>query len=243
MPPRDETPSYSGDIDDLDDLCDAFRWAEQQGFVDAISGGPHAVGTTLEIMLNHDLDADAASDFGFTELKAQRENTGSPTTLFTKEPTYNEGWSMRRIIEEHGYRDNDDLLALRINLYGHDNHGLYLVGYEDSMSLFSTEHGEIGYWSDYDLDTGLEKIRDVCYITAETDYGDNGEMFWYNSFKRLTLPDDFDYSDFVELIDEGSISIEIRSYIRESGQVRNHGTAFRSPDITSISSYDWEDLI
>ncbi len=50
MPPRDETPSYSGNIDDLDDLCDAFRWAEQQGFVDAISGGPHAVGTTLEIL-------------------------------------------------------------------------------------------------------------------------------------------------------------------------------------------------
>jgi hypothetical protein len=66
---------YPRDIDTFDDLCNAFAWVGSQGFVEAISGGDHSVGTTLEIMLNHALDADSSADFGFTELKVQREGT------------------------------------------------------------------------------------------------------------------------------------------------------------------------
>jgi hypothetical protein len=242
MSDDDDLPTYPGNIDSFDDLQEAFRWVEGQGYVPAISGGPHAVGTTLEIMLNHALDADSASDFGFTELKAQRSGTSSPTTLFTKEPSYNEGWSMRRVIEEHGYEDDDGQLALRINLYSHDNWGLYLEADSSSLSLMSSEHGELGSWDESDMEIGMEKISDVCYISADSESGDSGEMFHYNSFSRLILPDDFDFSDFLGLIDEGSVSVEIRAYIRHSGEVRNHGCGFRSPDIMSISCYEWEDL-
>ena len=238
---RDDLPSYPHDIEDFDDLCEAFRWASEQGFVNAISDGPHAVGTTLEEMLNHDLDADPSRDFGFTELKAQRSETSSPTTLFTKEPTYFEGWSMRRILEEHGYRDPDDLIALRINLYEYDHYGLYLDSDEDSLTLISTEFGEIGYWSEDSLEDGLYKISDLCYISADCRAGECGEQFHYNSFNRLTLPE-INGPDFLSLIEDGSITIELRAYIREDGTVRNHGTAFRTRDIMSISLYDWEEL-
>jgi hypothetical protein len=107
----------------------------------------------------------------------------------------------------------------------------------------STEFGEIGYWMEGSLDDGLQKISDVCYVSAEVCDADDGEQFHYNLFQRLTLPENFDSEDFLSLIEEGSITVELRAYIRDDGTVRNHGTAFRSPDILSISSYDRESLI
>ena len=142
-------PIYGQSIDDFDDLIEAFIWVGEQGFVPAISGGPHSVGTTLETMLDHPLDADASSDFGFTEIKCQREGTSSPTTLFTKEPSYNDGWNMRRVVEEHGYEDEEGCQALRINLYSHEFHGLNLDTEEGDLLLISSESGdEIGRWED-----------------------------------------------------------------------------------------------
>ena len=237
--------TYPSDIENFDDLLEAFEWIQEQGPVRAISGGPHSVGTTLETLLNHPLDADSASDFGFTEIKAQRSGTSSPTTLFTKEPTYNDGWSMRRVVSEHGYLDDEGCVALRINLYSHENHGLELRSEGQYLNLYSVElDEEIGYWEMDDFEAGLSKISDICYITADSDYDDEGcETFHYNSFSRITLPDDFDSDSFLQLIEDGSISVEIRTYIRHSGEVRNHGTAFRSPDIYGISLYEWEDLL
>ena len=237
--------TYPGDINDFSDLLDAFRWVENQGPVKAISSGPHSVGTTLETLLNHDLDADAASDFGFTEIKAQRYGTSSPTTLFTKEPTYNEGWSMGKVVEEHGYHDDDGCLALRINLYSHEHYGLKLTAGGEYLNLYSEKYDEeIGYWHVDDFETGMSKISDICYITAYTDYDEDGdETFHYTSFNRITLPDDFDADSFLSMIEDGSISVEIRTYIRHNGKVRNHGTAFRSRDIYGISLYEWEELI
>ena len=48
--------TYPSEIDNFSDLLDAFLWVENQGPVKAISSGPHSVGTTLETLLNHDLD-------------------------------------------------------------------------------------------------------------------------------------------------------------------------------------------
>ena len=117
---------YPGDIDSLSDLCDAFAWVESQGFVEAISEGDHSVGTTLEVMLNHALDSDSSADFGFTELKVQRSGTSSKTTLFTKEPSYNEGWGMIEILNNFGYIDEDGRTAWKDRVYSHENKGLYL---------------------------------------------------------------------------------------------------------------------
>ncbi len=242
---RDDLPIYDGNIEDFDDLIEAFEWVREQGFVPAISSGPHSVGTTLETMLGHPLDADSSSDFGFTEIKTQREEAGSPTTLFTKEPSYNDGWNMRRVVEEHGYEDEEGCQALRINLYSHEFHGLNLDSEDGDLLLISSESGEeIGRWEDGTLDVGIEKISDVCYITAETMTRDDGtECFWYNSFENLVLSDDFDGEDLLDLVNEGSISIEIRTYIRHTGEVRNHGTAFRSSNIYNISAYERQDLL
>ena len=238
-------PTYPGGIDHFQDLLNAFEWVRNLGPVKAISGGPHSVGTTLETLLNHPLDADTASDFGFTEIKAQRHGTSSPTTLFTKEPTYNQGWSMGRIVREHGYIDSEGCKALRINLYTHENHGLRLNAEGDYLNLYSVKlDEEIGFWQMDDFEAGLSKISDICYITADVDFdADGDETFHYQSFSRIKLPEDFNADSFLNLIHEGSISIEIRTYIRHTGKVRNHGTAFRSPNIYGISLYDWENLL
>ena len=72
---------------------------------------------------------------------------------------------------------------------------------------------------------------------------DGRECFWYNSFENLVLPEDFNGEDLLNLIDDRSMSIEIRTYIKHSGKVRNHGTAFRAPDIYGISAYERRDLL
>jgi hypothetical protein len=237
--------TYPDSVDDFNDLLDAFSWVQEQGPVKAISGGPHSVGTTLELLLNHQLDADSASDFGFTEIKAQRSGTSSPTTLFTKEPTYNEGWSMRRVLEVHGYEDDNGRTALKINLATHERHGLSLNSEGGYLNLYSDELGEeIGYWTAETVSTGVEKISDICYIYADEDYDDDGdETFHYQSFQRLTLPPNFDADNLIDLIDDGSVRVELRTHINLDNTVRNYGTAFRAPNILNIDLYDIENLI
>ena len=237
--------TYPGEIEDFDDLLEAFEWIREQGPVKAISGGPHSVGTTLETLLNHPLDADSASDFGFTEIKAQRDGTSSPTTLFTREPTYNDGWSMRRVLEVHGYEDGEGRTALKINLGTSENHGLSLNSEGGYLNLYSDLLGEeIGYWTEDTVSAGVEKISDICYICAISSYDDDGdETFYYYEFERYTLPEDFDADSLIDLIDEGSVRVELRTHIRLDGTVRNYGTAFRAPNIHNISAYEVEDLV
>ena len=233
-------PTYGQSIDGIDDLIEAFAWVRDQGFVPAISSGPHSVGTTLERMLNHDLDALPLKDWKDTEMKAQRIRTQSPTTLFTKEPRWAEGWNSKRLLVENGYPDNDGHeFALRINLYTHEFHGLHLESFDEEMRLIQSGTGSVvGHWDADSLEKGFEKIRDITYINAESRKAGGKEYFHYISFKRFKLKEDLSAIDILSEIEHGALDLELRMYLcadhehcwkygRKAGQVRNHGTAFR----------------
>jgi len=232
---------YPGEIDSLSDLCDAFEWVESQGFVEAISAGDHSVGTTLEVMLNHALDADSSADFGFTELKVQRYGTSSKTSLFTKEPNYNDGWSMVEILTNYGYTDNEGRTAWKDRLYSYVNKGLYLNVNEDNELELCSEDGDvIGFWTEDMLQDGLEKISDICYVTAEVEWRDGTEYFHYNSFSRCTL--DSDTFAILNSLDDGSLHLEIRAHLNSPTNARNRGTAFRTSNLYNISAFNIQDL-
>jgi len=236
-----DTPCFPGKVDTFDELCEAFAWVEAQGFVEAISSGDHSVGTTLEIMLNHALDANSSADFGFTELKVQREGTSSKTTLFTKEPAYSKDWSMVRVLNEFGYTDGEGRTAWKDRLYSYVNKGLYLdVNDSGDLVLLSEENDLIGSWSEEMLEDGLSKIRDICYVTANVEWREGVEYFHYNTFLRYTL--DTDSFAILNSLDDGSLHLEIRAHLKSPTSARNRGTAFRTKNLYDISAYVVEEL-
>jgi hypothetical protein len=249
-------PIYQGKIINASDLTVALQWVEQQGFIPAISSGPHSVGTTLETMLNHELDALPLKDWEDTEMKAQRNKTQSPTTLFTKEPYWAKGWNSKRLLIENGYPDNDGHpYALRINLYTREFHGLHLDSTTDGMQLIQTKTGElIGHWDTNSMEKGFEKIRDITYITADSKKNGGKEFFHYNTFKRFRLKENLSAVDIMREIESGALDLELRMYMcadhehcrkygRSEGQVRNHGTAFRCSPRKLSQVFDITDLM
>ena len=249
-------PVYPGKITNSSDLSVALQWVEQQNFIQAISSGPHSVGTTLETVLNHDLDALPLRDWDDTEMKAQRNRTQSPTTLFTKEPYWAQGWNSKRLLLENGYPDNEGHpYALRVNLYTREFHGMHLESSGDKMRLIQTTTGElVGYWDTESMEKGFEKIRDITYITADSKKIKAKEYFHYNSFKRFRLKENLTAKDILKEIEHGSLDLELRMYMcadhehcrkygRSEGQVRNHGTAFRCSPRKLSQIFDITDLM
>ena len=257
IPIRNAIPSYPHPITNSEDLAEALLWIREQGWIPAVSRGPHSVGTTLELALNHPLDSLPSRDFGDTEGKAQRANTSSPMTLFTKTPIWEPGWSARRVLENYGYEDTEGHQnSLHINLYSSPRHNLRLEAGEHGILLIGDDTGEIiGTWTTERFVEGFEnKADNVTHIKADTRMIDGREHFHYTRAYQCSIREDLDASNLLEEIDNGNLGLEFRMYIREdhphctdkgkrSGTVRDHGPAIRCRPGKIREIYDVVDLM
>ena len=252
-----EIPTYPYGISDSGDLSEALLWIREQGWIPAVSKGPHSVGTTLELALNHPLDSLPSRDFGDTEGKAQRANTSSPMTLFTKTPIWEHGWSARRVLENYGYEDSEGHEnSLHINLYSSPRHELRLEAGEQGILLVGDDTDEIiGTWTTERFREGFEKkVDNVTYVKAETRMIEGWEHFHYTSAFQCSIRDDLDADNLLKEIDNGNLGLEFRMYIRENhphctdkgkkpGTVRDHGPAIRCRPGRIREIYDIVDLM
>jgi len=156
-------------------------------------------------------------------------------TLFTKEPPRGsrELWASS-LVEKYGYEDDDGRPALKITLSidEFNNQGFRTVTDEDGVHI---EHEDDGIIATYPLDllqeTYEEKFPEMVLIEAATQTIDGDEHFWYNEAYYL---DGFDGDEFLNLIRESIITIDLRMHLRDSGGARNHGTAFRIKDTSKL---------
>jgi hypothetical protein len=225
----------SNTFDSFEEFVTRLEEIEQMGYVKTHRSGNTGIGKTLEDVLDIEENNIPGPDAAGVELKSARRNSGSMMTLFTKEPPQGsrELWASS-LVDEYGYVDDEGRPALKITLYvdTYNNQGFRTITNERGVHIEHEDDGIIAtYPLDYLRDTYIEKVPEMVLVEADTQTIDDDEHFWYNEAYYL---EGFDAEEFLNLIRESIIKIDLRMHVRDSGGARNHGTAFRIKDTSKL---------
>lgn len=214
------------------DLTDKLQGIKSSGFVKTHRTGNTGIGKTLEDLLGIDENNIPGPDGEMVELKSARKEAKSMLTLFTKSPLPPAANSV--LLRKFGYpskRGNGKkelhttVNALDFNtLKGKP--GMKVEIKDDKVDLVTYEGKEVvGYWDKETLKNSFErKLPRLLYVKAETRGKGSEEEFWYNEAWLLS---GFDFNNFLKLLQEGTILVDIRIGQYPDGRPHDHGTGFR----------------
>jgi len=166
-----------------------------------------------------------------SELKSARKNASSMLTLFTKSPLPPKANSV--LLERFGYlsaRGNErkelhtTVNAIEFNTIK-GKPGFKIDIQEDKIELVTVENEIVGYWDRETLKNSFEKkLPKLLYVKAESRGQGYEEEFWFN---EVWLLSGFDFDNFIRLIRNGTILVDIRIGQYPDGRPHDHGTGFR----------------
>lgn len=224
-------------IQDFEDFVGKLKEISKKGFVETHRNADTGVGKTLEDLLGIEENNVPGPDTAGVELKSVRKSSGSLTSLFTKEPPkgseYRPFWS-QKMVNELGYEDDKGRQALKVTIRPDEpnNRGFYLDYTEDSIKIV---HEDVGTCAIYPIDWLREKFEDkfpqMVMVFADNEMRDGREYFHYTDAYHL---DGFDGDEFLNLMREGIITVDLRMHLKESGANRNRGTAWRIMDESKL---------
>jgi hypothetical protein len=223
------------EYEEFGELAEALQEVEEMGYIETHRSGNTGIGKTLEDLLGIEENNEQLADAVGAEIKAGRRDSGSRTTLFTKEPPRSDRdiWASD-LVEKYGYTDDKGRPALKITLHVDDynNQGFRVLTDSDGLHVEHEDDGILAtYPPDFLKEAYQEKVPEMVLVDADRKTIDGNEYFWYNEAYHLH---GFDAEDFLNLIRESIIKIELRLHLRDSGGARNHGTAFRIRDKTKL---------
>jgi len=218
-------------VDSFDEFVDALQEIESKGFIETHRAGNTGIGKTLEDLLDIEENNIPGPDAAGIELKSTRRQSNNLTTLFTKEPPRDqrELWN-QDLVRELGYVDSKDRQALKVTIgTGESNNRGFYLDYDDSS--VSVVHDDYGICATYPLsllrDVFEKKLPELILVIADVEKRDGREYFHYNEAYHL---DGFDGDDFLGLMRDGVITLDLRMHIKDNGNIRNRGTAWRIMD-------------
>ncbi|CQH61671.1 uncharacterized protein HHUB_3516 [Halobacterium hubeiense] len=218
-------------VDSFDEFVDALQEIESKGFIETHRAGNTGIGKTLEDLLGIEENNIPGPDAAGIELKSTRRQSNNLTTLFTKEPPRDqrELWN-QDLVRELGYVDSKDRQALKVTIgTGESNNRGFYLDYDDNS--VSVVHDDYGICATYPLsllrDVFERKLPELILVIADVEKRDGREYFHYNEAYHL---DGFDGDDFLGLMRDGVITLDLRMHIKDNGNIRNRGTAWRIMD-------------
>ena len=249
-----------------EELINKLKEIEKQGWIpNARPGNVGGIGNTLEDLLGiteNNLPIPNAAEW---ELKCQRIDTSSLTTLFHMEPSPRAirfvpnvllplyGWRHEVIPGEMSFRQTINGLSRTdrgfkvivdrsVNkvLISFDSHA---VDNRHHEWLKSVERriglGELNpqpYWGFDDLfHKAGTKLLNCFYVRAQVKRESGKEFFWY---KHITILQKFSFDKFLKAIENGSILVDF-----DARTGHNHGTKFRLRQDRLPDLYDKVDVI
>lgn len=202
-----------------------------KGFIESLRSSDTGIGYTLESSLgikeNNVPLADLGNDI---ELKAFRKDSSSLLTLFTCEPQPEGGGRDKELLEKFGYKKRENSrqkeLYCTINSSTSNPQTLKLEIEKDRIRVVSDREEINIYWVAMQLkERFLQKIPKLIVVKADARMKNNGrEEFHFNEAYFLK---GFSFESFKNMVSKDIITVDFRMHLRESGTVRNHGTAFR----------------
>lgn len=210
-----------------------FDALKAEGFVPSLrEGGSRGVGNTFELRMGASENNRPEADHNGVELKSMLKNefkreSADETKLFLKEPTWIDGLDGSERVRQYGYVDENGRPALYSGVKAKENsHGLALRVDRTSERVYLDRRGvAIAYWTFSVLEKPLrEKLEDTLYALADSRGSDANETFWYHTLFYLRGPS---VQSFVNIIEDGRVSLQLRMHVEAGRPLRNHGSQFR----------------
>jgi len=236
----DQKPACASEsIESYADLCDAIYSIASKHYIEGnYPNSSGDIGTTFEKLLDIDENNIQESDLEFAELKTQHHGSTARQTLFSKAPPkkHRTVWGAE-LIRTIGYEDEKGRKALRTTISGSDpnSQGLFLE-YNQMEERLEVHHTDLGFcfgWPFSYLERVFEsKLNGLVIVKAEKKKTDDVQEFWYNTAKYLG---EISSGSFIKNIQNGTINIDTRMYIKKDGSLRNRGTSFRVNNIKDLN--------
>lgn len=218
------------------DLLEGLKKLKEKGYVKTHRTGNTGIGKTLEDRLGIKENNFAGPDGIMTELKSARKNASSMLTLFTKSPSPPKVNSI--LLEKFGYPDEEGshkkILHTTINAISYNTlkgkRGLKVGIKLDRIEIVSTNSFEksvvpVPYWDKETLKKRFEtKYHQLLYVKADSRGSGTDEEFHFN---EAWLMRGFDFQNFLKLLKEGTLLVDIRIGQYPDGRAHDHGTGFR----------------
>lgn len=218
----------------LKEIEHRLRALKAKGYVPTGRKGSTGIGHTFEQKMGLPETNIPVPDLGGrVEIKTTRRDSNSLVTLFC----FNKGvWhiSQKELIERYGYIDDSGRKALKNTVYAgrQISQGLSLLidDLNNKVSLIDNNGNLLATWDVFVMVGKLmSKLSRVLFVIADRRFNANAEEeFLYNEAYILTDPIP---RNFINAFKSGKVGIDLRMHLKESGSVRNRGTAFRIKEI------------
>ena len=213
----------------FDELVDGIKELKKRGFIKTHRSGNTGIGKTLEDELGIEENNFPGPDGITTELKSARKNSKSMLTLFTKSPDPHGINS--ELLKSFGYPGTNGKLHLHTTVNAVEFNtlkgktGFKIEITEDKVNLLTSKKDLKPYWTQETLQQSFErKYKELLYVKADSHGSDTNEEFHFN---EAWLMRGFDFDNFVKLLKNGEIKVDIRIGQYSDGSPHDHGTGFR----------------
>ncbi len=213
------------------ELIEKLKKISDMGWIKTHRVGNTGIGKTLEDLLGITENNIPGPNSAMIELKSARKNASSMLTLFTKSPLPTRANSL--LLEKFGYastkkqgtkRLETTVNALNFNIIK-GRSGFKISIEEDRINLITSSNEIVAYWDKETLKNSFErKLPKLLYVKAEVRGKGSDEEFWFNEAWLLS---GFDFNNFVQLLKDGIILVDIRIGQYPDGRPHDHGTGFR----------------
>lgn len=210
-------------------MLDTIKKLKKLGYVKTHRAGNTGIGKTLEDLLGIKENNIPGPNGKMIELKSARKSATSMLTLFTKSPLPAKANSV--LVNSVGYKAKSDRKELHTTLNARNYNklkgkvGLKIGVKKNKIVILDSKGREYGYWDKNALQSSFErKLPKIVYVKAESKGKGENEEFWYNEAWLLSS---FSFINFVKLLKEGIILVDIRIGQYANGKAHDHGTGFR----------------
>jgi len=213
------------------ELIARLKEVKKLGYVRTHRKGPTGIGKTLEDLLGITENNIPGPNAAMIELKSARKNTSSMLTLFTKSPLPK--GANTSLLQKFGYaakqNDTKKRLETTVNALEYNQlkgqTGFKAAVKNNRINLLSSKNEIECYWDKTILqDAFTRKLPKLLYVKAETKGIGASEEFWFNEAWLLS---GFSFENFIKLLLQGVILIDIRIGQYADGRTHDHGTGFR----------------
>ena len=204
---------------------------KEKGYIKTHRKGNTGIGKTLEDLLGIAENNIPGPNAAMIELKSARKGVSSMLTLFTKAPLPRKANSI--LLQRFGYESTQGNKRKRLHTtvnatdYNRlkEKLGFKIDIREDRINLITTQREVVGYWDRETLKKSFErKLPKLLYVKAETRGSGSNEEFYFNEAWLLS---GFNFDNFLNLLKEGVILVDIRIGQLPNGKPHDHGTGFR----------------
>lgn len=201
------------------------------GYIKTHRAGNTGIGKTLEDLLEIKENNIPGPNAAMIELKSARKNVTSMLTLFTKSPLPPKANSI--LLSNYGYlsaRGNrkkelhTTVNAKEFNKLRGET-GFKIAIKNKRVNIINSKNEILGYWNKETLRESFErKLPKLLYVKAEIRGKGVNEEFW---FKEAWLLSGFNFENFLRLLKQGIILVDIRIGQYPNGSPHDHRTGFR----------------